>query len=301
MPLEFLDAPQGVDAAAQPESPAETPAAEAVQPDATPPAEPVADAPPRGPDGKFIAKAEAQAPSPAPDPAAPPPAAAPQGVQPVADPAVPPGLVPIAALQEVREELRATKAEIATLKRQPAQQPPAAQPAPTPEPPDRYADPDGYEAWRDQQLEFRLFNERCNVSERFARTQFGDDLVNEAKDWATRLIASDPLFNQRLWSQSDPYGFAVAEYRKEKLFSGLKDDDFAAFQAWRAQQGQPPAAPTAQPIPQAAAAAPAAPAPAPQPAPSPPPKSLASAPSAGGPAAVPVGPGHAFEGVFSKG
>lgn len=285
MPLEFLDAPAGADAAA-PETPAEAPVA-AQAPEiaaATSPEEPL-----RGPDGKFIAREPAQA-APAADGPAPDAAATPAALDPAAPPA---GYVPVQALQEVRGDLKATKAELDALKRQVAPQPPPSPPAQAPEPPDRYADPEGYEAWRDQQLEFRLFNERCNVSERFARTQFGDELVDEAKAWATRLIQSDPLFNQRLWSQSDPYGFAVAEYRKDTLFSDLKDDDFAAFQAWRAQQGQPPAAPP--PIPPTAPTA-AAP---PKPAPSPPPKSLASAPSAGGPAAVPVGPGQAFDAAFS--
>lgn len=279
MPLEFLDAPQGVDTAVAPEVATEPQAEPALQAEPTGEAEAVA----RGPDGKFVARQPAPEPQAQPEPAAatPEPQAAPT-------PQVPPGHVPYAALAEARDRLRAAeaRAEAAERRQAPAQQPQAH------EPPDRYADPEAFDAWRDQQIENRLFDERCNVSERFARTQHGPELVDEAKQWAVQRLQSDPLFGPMLRSQPDPYGFAVAEYRKDKLFSDFKDDDFAAFQAWRAQQGQ--AHPT--PTPSLATASPL-----PQPAPSPPPRSIATAPSAGGPASVPSGPGQAYDRAFHRG
>lgn len=270
MPLEFLDAPQGVETAA-PIAAVEPVAEPAPQDEAPAPA----DDPPRGPDGKFVAKDPAT-PEPAPEPvvaAEPPPAP---------EPAVPPGYVPLEALQAVREEVRTLKAQ-----RQPAPQPAEPQAVP-----DRYEDPEGYEAWRDQQLENRLFDERCNVSERFARTQHGEELVDAAKQWAVGKLQADPLFNAALRGQPDPYGFAVAEYRKDKLFSEFKDDDFAAFQAWKASQGQPAPAEPAAPIPVAVAPL--------TPAPPAPPRSIATAPSAGGPAGVPIGPGVAYDAIFKR-
>lgn len=274
MALEFLNSPQGEEQAAAPEAVVEPVAEPAQQAEAQP------DDQPRGADGKFAPKDPATPPAPEPELAQEPQAA------PLAEAAVPPGFVPLTALQEVRSELQALKA---------AQERPTrpAQPQYAQQPPDRYEDPEGYEAYRDQQLDERLFTERLNVSERFARTQHGDELVTEAQQWALKKFEADPLFYQRLRQQPDPYGFAVSEYRKDKLFTEFKDDDFAAFQAWKASQVQ--AAPTPAVAAPVASAAPLTPPP------QAPPRSIAGAPSAGGPASVPIGPGQAFDGVFSKG
>lgn len=278
MALEFLNPSQDEEQTAAPVI-AEPQADPAPQADA-----PVTDDQPRGPDGKFAPKEPATPPEPVVEPVV----AEPQPITPP-EPQIPPGYVPLAAVQETREKLRAAEAKLAQ------QQLPPVQPAPVITPPDRYEDPEGYEAWRDEQLEGRLFNERCNVSERFARSQHAPELVDEAKQWAVGKINSDPLFSAQLRSQPDPYGFAVSEYRKDKLFSEFKDDDFAAFQAWKASQGQPAPIPAPTLPPPVASVAPLTPAP---PAP---PRSIATAPSAGGPAAVPTGPGQGYDGLFPKG
>ena len=140
--LDFLDGPEGPKDEVRAvetvvEAPAETPAAEA---------EPVAEAPKgpeRGPDGKFVAKEKAE------------PAAAEPVEQP--KPAVPEGYVPVKALQELREELKALK-----------QAPPAAPQPPAPVP-DVFEDPEGYAAYQ----QHALLNHSLNVSERFAVKEYG--------------------------------------------------------------------------------------------------------------------------------
>lgn len=90
--LDFLDAPQGVDDAAQP-----TPITDE-------------EAQPRGPDGRFAPRDEAQPePQPQPEPTQEPEPTA-------ATPQVPSGFVPVGVVQELRNEIRA-------LKQQPYEQP----------------------------------------------------------------------------------------------------------------------------------------------------------------------------------
>ena len=285
MPLEFLTTPQGEESAAAPETVVETPTPEPIAEPAPQVEAPEPEGQPRGPDGKFAPK-EPATPAPAAEPAVeaqPPPVAQPA---PTPEAVIPPGYVPVQALQEVRSELQALKASMAPPQRQ-------ATPLQVREPPDRYDDPEGYEAWRDEQFENRLFNERCNVSEQFARSKHGDEMVAQAQQWAGQQLQADPLFGIRLRQQSDPYGYVIAEYRKEQLASEVAPDELTAFRAWKAQQAQaPPLNPVAAPAPAVAPIAPAPP---------PPPASIASAPSAGGPAAVPMGPGQAFDGIFRKG
>lgn len=250
--LDFLDAPEGVP---EPTS--------AVEPEAALAPEPT-EGPVRGPDGRFAPRA-------ADDAAAAPPAALepPQAPEP-AQPQIPPGYVPISVVQELRGEIRQLR-----------QAPPQA-------PPDRYEDPEGYEAHREQQVEQRLLNQTLNVSERFARKEYGAAAVDQARDWALGRFQNDPHYYQRVMSDADPYEVVVQDWKREQVLSSMKDGDLDAFLAWK--NGQP--AP-GQPQPPAARVAAIPP-------PSPPPRSLAAAPNAGGakPGALPVGPSVAFDSVF---
>lgn len=248
--LDFLDSPEG--------EPIATPA---IEPEAqAPEAQPTDAGPPRDERGRF-------APVQGLETAAEPPAGpAPQ--EPPA-PAVPPGYVPVSALQELRQEIRQLKQA----------------PRPPEQVPDRYDDPEGYEAYREQQVEQRLLNQTLNVSERFARKEHGAETVDKARDWALAKFQSDPLYYQRVMSDADPYEAVVQDWKREQVLSSMKDGDLDAFLAWKAGQA-PPQVPQAAP--------PGAP-----PVPTPP-RSLASAPSAGGakPGEEPVGPGAAFDALF---
>lgn len=279
--LDFLNSPSGGEQPVAPDPQIEPAAEPAPQVEAL---EPV-DGQPRGPDGRFAPR----------DPALEPALAAelPPEPQPQPEPQIPPGFVPIAALQEERDRRQAAEARLATPQPQPQ---PSAQPRhEAPQRPDPFEDPAGYAEWQEAVFENRLFNQSLNFSETFARQKHGDATVNEVQQWAKPRLEADPIFAAQFRQQSDPYGFIVAEYRKDKLFSGLSDNDYAAFEAWRAAQAAPNPNPNPAPAPaQQVLAPPITPAP-------PPPRSIASAPSAGGPAAVPVGPGQAYDRAFRRG
>jgi hypothetical protein len=242
-----------------------------VQPEAQP--EAAAEGQPRGPDGKFLPKEAEPAPEAAPEPVQA------QQPEPAPEPREP-AHVPVSALQEERQKRQALEQRLAALEQR--------QQAPPPEPPDRYQDPEAWEAWRDEQIETRLFNERLNTSERFARKEYGSETVEKVQQWAIERGQQDPLFGMKLRQHPDPYEFAVQEWKRDQVFASLKDpSELDQFLAWKAQQANP------QPQPSA---------PAPIPQPSPPPRSLASAPSAGTakPGEQPVGPGVAFDSVFTR-
>lgn len=250
--LDFLDAPQG--------APEPTPALEAE----APPVE-QAEGPARGPDGKFIAR-EADAPEAVIEPAPEAPAAP---IEPQA-PQVPPGYVPVSVVQELRAEMRQLR-----------QAPPQA-------PPDPYEDPAGYAVHQNEVIEQRLLNERLNFSERFARREYGAEVVDKAREWALGQFQNDPHYYNRVMSDADPYEAVVRDWKRDQVLSSMKDGDLDAFLAWKSGA----AAGQAQPAPAARVA--------PFPSPSPPPRSMAADPNAGGakPGAQPVGPGVAFDNVF---
>jgi hypothetical protein len=259
--LEFLDGP--------------TPEPEAV-PEVQPEAQAEPEGQPRGPDGKFLPKEAEPAPEAAPEPVQA------QQPEPAPEPREP-AHVPVSALQEERQKRQALEQRLAALEQQ-------RQQAPPPEPPDRYQDPEAWEAWRDEQIETRLFNERLNTSERFARKEYGSETVEKVQQWAVERGQQDPLFGMKLRQHPDPYEFAVQEWKRDQVFAALKDpSELDQFLAWKAQQANPQPPPAEAPAPAT-------------PAPSPPPRSLASAPSAGTakPGEQPVGPGVAFDAVFTR-
>lgn len=256
--LDFLEgqpSEQPVTPAAEPPPAPEAPQAQAPEPSS---------GPVRGPDGKF---ASAQAP----EPVAAPPVATPQEPP-------PPAHVPISALMDERDKRKALEAQIAAFQSQ--QQ--------APQVPDRFEDPEGYEAFQEQRFQQAIYETRRDMSKRFAEMQHTPEVVAKAHEWAFQKAALDPAFNAKALASPDPYGFAVAEMRKEELLSRVDPAKFdpaqyEAFLAWQQSQGV-----------QSQQAS----APAPTPSAPPPPVSLVSAPSAGGAAHVPSGPGQAFGRAF---
>ncbi|MFZ5667954.1 MAG: hypothetical protein ACOY4K_00520 [Pseudomonadota bacterium] len=241
---------------------------------------PAPEAPARGPDGRFVSQEPAgepqeaagepvaeATPEPAPEPT---PQPQPEPVQ--------PGHVPITAMLEERDKRKALEERLRQIEAQRQQQ--AA--------PDPYEDPEGWRAWRDQQIEQRILNERLNFSERLARRDHGSETVDQARAWALERFAGDAYYYQKVMSSPDPYEVVVQDYKREQVFSTLQGNDLDAFLAWKAQQGAAPPQP-------AAPAAPALAVPA-----TPPPRSLATATSAGGPQAIPIGEGAAFDALFKR-
>jgi hypothetical protein len=286
-PLSFIDD----DTAAAPEAPVSEPAAEAA---------PAADAPVAEAAAPPAAEAPVAAEAPAPEaPAAeaapvvePAPAAEPAAAQPETAPNVPPGYVPLAAMLDTRDKLKAAEAQLAEMR--------GAQPQP--EAPDPNQDWDAYVAHQEQVRQHERLTDRLDFSEIAARRVYDDATVDAARDALLVAARSNPALAQHFTSQRDPYEAIVQWHKRETALAKLSAaDDLDAYLAWKAAQANPaPAAPAAaaQPAP------PAQPAPAPAVAPpqtSAPPPSLASAPNAGGgPASVPQGSGVAFDSVFKE-
>lgn len=191
--------------------------------------------------------------------------------EPTPDPASPPpGHVPLSVVLDEREKRREAEARLKRIEEQQRRAEPVDLPP-------------------EQQHAQRLETIHLNMSERFARKEHGDEVVDKARDAALERFQTDPLYYQQVMSQPDPYEFVVREYKQSQALSALNDPNkLDAFLKWQAAQASAPLAPA----PQAQAA--------PQQSNAPPPRSLASQPSAGGtkPGSQPVGEGVAFESVF---
>jgi hypothetical protein len=256
--LDFLagESPEDTAPAASPEEPSEGPA--------------------RGPDGKFVSAAVDE---PAADLGqAPEPVAEPIQAAPV--PETPPAHVPISALMDERDKRKAMEAELAAERAR-------ARERTRQGPPDRWEDPEGYDAYQQAYVQNSTLNVKLDLSEDMARGKHGDEVVNAVQQWAATKFAQSPALQQEILTQRNPYEYAIKLYKQEQTFQQLGDGDLDAFLAWKAQQANPLApSPPATP-----AAIPASPAPRPPP-------SLANAPSAGGAAHTPSGPGQAFSRTF---
>lgn len=168
--------------------------------------------------------------------------------------------VPIDALHEERGKRQELERRLAALEgRQQSQQP---------QPIDPVDDPEGYNRQVRAEVANGLAEQRFLVSERFAVQEHGKDSVEAAVDWATKRAPGDPMFSAAFYNDPDPIGFIVREHQKHDRLSALEKDEVAFARSVLERHGL-----------SVATATPAAP-PAPVPAP---PKSIASAPSAGGP------------------
>jgi hypothetical protein len=248
--LDFLDGGEPPIAEAQPQ---ETATPEPVeQPQAEQQAEASQEQPdteraerPRGPDGKFAKREE-------------------------------PVMVPLQALHETRDEVKALKAQLETLQK------PAAAPE-APQVPDIFENPEGYQAHIQNQLNERLTNVTLNMSEATARRTLGDEMVAAAQEWGKQALPASPAFAQAFYSNPDPYGFLVDQFKQQTLLARVAADpkELEAFLTWQQQgQAQQPAQATPQTM-------------------SMPTGSIASATSAGGVSHAAIGPGVAF-GNFIK-
>lgn len=192
------------------------------------------------------------------------------------EPTEPPVMVPLQALHETRDEVKALKQQLEAMK-QPQQA------ADTETVPDIFENPEGYQAHIQSQMTAALLDTRLNLSEEMVRQSAGDEVVNAAQEWAKQVLPVNAAFAQAFYSQRNPYGFLVEQYKQQSLVSQLTNDpkQIEAFLAWQQQgQAQPAQATEQQPSPT-------------------PPRSIASATSAGGVSHIASGPGVAF-GEFIK-
>lgn len=155
-----------------------------------------------------------------------------------------PVMVPLKALHETRDELKALKAELEQL-RQPTAQPQQVQT------PDIFEDTDGFVASLDQRLNAVAINTTLNVSEGMMRDKVGDETVDGAMQWGQTAFQQNPALYQQFLQQRNPYGFLVEQFTKASTFAKLGDDpsEIEAYLAWKQGQSQPQPAPVSQPVP----------------------------------------------------
>ncbi len=110
---------------------------------------------------------------------------------------------------------------------------------------------------------FEALNARFHHSEGEARGRHGEAAVDAARAWTARRMQDDPAFARAVLSHEDPYAFAIERHAAQGKAEVRSD-------------------------PQSRKEAPS------------PPRSLVSAPSAGGAAHTPVGPGQAFDALFRR-
>lgn len=133
--------------------------------------------------------------------------------------------VPLAALQEARGENRTLKERLAHIEKMIAQNATPNQPAP--KVPDIYAEPEAYQGYIQQQLSMVQANTIAEMSERFARTQHGEDVVNEAFETAKSQGLIDRFRGSR-----DPWGDLVKWHKTQKVAAEIGDDP----EQWRAKE-----------------------------------------------------------------
>jgi hypothetical protein len=263
-----------------------TPATVEPKPEAEPAKEPAAEAgQPRDPHGRFASKAETQPETPTADEAAPVPVAETPPPAPQKPPLDLEQIVPYIKERERRqaEKARADKAE-ARLREIEQQQ--SAQPVPNP-----LDDPDGYTAHFQEQRARERIADRVNFSELIVRQsgKYQPEEIDAALAWGMQRASSDEGFRQRAVSQTHPVEWTIREYKRDQLLSqiGDKDPKEWARELLAAEQSPQPSPAAPQPIAS----------PTPQ---SPPTPSLATARSAGGMHAIPLGGDAAFEAMFQK-
>ena len=176
-----------------------------------------------------------------------------------------PGFVPFGAVLDERDKRKKLEAELDTLRKS-SQKPP--EPV---ELPDQFDD--NFVPALTQRFEDQLYKQSLQMSERFARSQYGEETTKAALDWAYARCETDPYFNAQVRASGDPVGHAVREYQRNQIVESVTPDDFEQFKAWKAAQAdlQKPA-PAQEPNVSAKQ----------------PPRSLASAPSAGPASSEPI-------------
>lgn len=194
-------------------------------------AAPVESGQPRDESGRFAPKSEAPKAEAAPEAQ---PNAQPQATPPQIDtpPEQQPRHVPLPELLSEREKRKqeatrreeaekraaAVEAQFEALQRQLQMM---QQPRQQEQPPDPWSDPQGALAYQRAQIEAMLSDQRAEMSERFARQQYGNDAVNAALE-ACKRAGEDA---RRYFSQQrDPYDALVKWHRQSSFLQKVGTD-----------------------------------------------------------------------------
>lgn len=162
-----------------------------------------------------------QTPAVEPQPVAIPVAPAPEPVQ------QPQHQVPLAHLIEERKRAQAAERERSQLLEAVARLTAQQQQAPQPvyQRPDPISDPEGAYAHLEHKVQQGFLNQHLNMSERYARTTHGSEVVDQALEAAQRA-GYDAMFVNR----PDPYGEMVDWYRGQQVAQEIGTDP-AAYRA----------------------------------------------------------------------
>lgn len=123
--------------------------------------------------------------------------------------------VPLAALKEVRSENRMLKQRLSDIET-------LLQAQTRPQAPDPIADPEAHSAFLMRQMAEAQANTIAEISERFARSQHGDELVDEALDAAQNAGIVDQFRGRK-----DPWGDLAKWHKAEKAKAEIGDDPVA--------------------------------------------------------------------------
>jgi hypothetical protein len=124
------------------------------------------------------------------------------------------------------------------------------------------------------QTSIATLSDRFRASETRLRAHAGDQLADQIETWASARMTQDAAFAKAVLSHADPYAFVADVYARS-----LRQEPDA--EPATALHHQPPPAPPRRNNDRPT-----------------PPRSLVSAPSAGGGAHIPQGPGQAFDALF---
>ncbi len=127
--------------------------------------------------------------------------------------------IPIGALMDERDKRKAAEERIRQFE---AQQPKQAAIDP-------YDDPQGFAAEQQRLMDERVTQMRFEMSDRFARQQYGDEATKAAIEWGQSRAQSDPVFAASYMRENDPIGWMVQQHQRDGLLSQIGDrslDDF---------------------------------------------------------------------------
>lgn len=128
--------------------------------------------------------------------------------EPAKEPEAP--MVPLAALQEVRQQLKELKA-LTT---------PAPQPVKVP---DMHEEPEAYTAHVAQQMQQHVIGTKLETSRFLAEREFGAEVVNQAFEY----FNENPEGSQALLAHPSPFHAAVEEFNKHKVAQEIGSDPAA--------------------------------------------------------------------------
>lgn len=172
-------------------------------------------------------------------------------------------MVPLASLQQVRNDWKSrfaaeqARAQLLAQQLEEARRPPEPPPQPQymPPPPDPAVDPIGALRYVQMENQRAILNERLNNSEAHLRDKLGDEKVNAYVAEFQQAAQADPSLWGKLYSQASPYSWMSREMDRQRTLRDVGDDP-AAYRAriaaeerakWEAERAAapPPVSPAA--------------------------------------------------------